>query len=613
MKTWTYPDGYDPHGGYLDRVTFIVYPDNGIIWTPGLEENFIYAWDERVPASNIPELEARPGIEVSTEPGDMYRMFCMNCKRFPTNITAYRRALAYALDKYAVVQASTGGLAFLQDCALPIALGNWTYESQLTQTYYSQNIHTANATLEAAGFRDLDGNGWRDYDCDNSSTFTPGDILDFQFNIELFHTAGHAPSGNAVELAVQGLHLCGIMAEVAPQGYYEMLDMISSSDFWLGCFTFTNVVSPEVLFKLFHNSTSDHHFYFGGWTNATYITYVENLMAARTIEEANHWAWQCQEILWYEQPMVVCYNDVYTHAYRTDIWEGYINRHCRNRIGNGFSLVHIRLKEDAGGPFGCYPTEYKLSLNEGVDTTNYLLSNSEYTAKVFQLVYEGLWTYSPYDWTPQPALAYAWETEPTVASGDIQDGEKYTFHLFENATWHDGTPVTATDVAYSVLLGHKDPYHLENYENIYLIRVNSLHTIELYTNSTGYFEWIRATGFTVFPHHIWSDDTITGGNVSTWVPSVSELVGSGPYVFVDHVPGQYVVLERHTDWHFRIEHPIRILCDQPLLLILYVVIPVGVLVIILQTAILGYLLQRKLRNRKALHSENKSSTKEREE
>jgi peptide/nickel transport system substrate-binding protein len=204
-----------------------------------------------------------------------------------------------------------------------------------------------------------------------------------------------------------------------------------------------------------------------------------------------------------------------------------------------------------------------MSLNRGLDTPNYLLSNSKYAAKVFQLVYEGLWTYSPYDWTPQPALAYAWETEPTVASGDIQDGEKYTFYLYENATWHDGTPVTATDVANSVTLAWQDPFDAENYENIYLIRVNNTHTIELFTNSTGYFEWTRTTGFTVFPHHIWGDDTITGGNISTWVPSVSELVGSGPYTFAAHVPGQYVVLERHPDWHFAIPHPPRTPCPTP--------------------------------------------------
>ena len=595
MANWAYPDGYDPHGGYLDKVTFVVYPPSD--WYLGLQAlraNIIYAWDEHVPAENIAELQATAGVEVTTEPGDMYRMFCCNCNRFPTNITGYRRALAYALDKGAVVQASTEGLAFLQDCALPLTFGNWTYESQLTQTYYTQDILTANATLEVAGFRDLDENGWRDYDADNSSTLTPGDILDVNFEIELFHTEGHAPSGNAVDLAVQGLHLCGIMAVAAPQDFYEMLDRISASDYWLGCFTFTNMVSADLLYDLFHSSTSNNHLYFGGWTNATYDMVAEALIAASTETEANNWAWACQEILWFEQPMIVCYNDVYTHAYRIDIWEGYINMRGRNRIGNGYSLVHVRLREDAGGPFGCYPTEYIMGLSEGLWTMNWLMNpNHRSSNTVFQLVYDELWTISPYDWTPQPSLAYTWDTAPTVASGDIQDGERYTFYLYENATWHDGTPVTATDVVNSVVLGFQDPYNAENYRNIYKTVIEDSKTITIYTNRTGYFEWIRTTGFTVYPHHIWGNDTITGGNITTWVPTVSELVGSGPYKFSAHVTGQYVVLERHPDWHFAVPQPPRTSCWYPPPSPPPLPLGIFVYIIIIEICILVYFLNRR--------------------
>ncbi|MFX1299972.1 MAG: ABC transporter substrate-binding protein [Promethearchaeota archaeon] len=586
---WTYPDGYDPHGGYLDRVTFVVYPyEDEPLGLQALKANIIYAWDERVPVVNIVELQATAGVEVATEPGDFYRMFCLNCDRFPTNITGYRRAIAYALDKGAVVQASTGGVAFLQDCAIPITLGNWTYEGELTETYYSKNIIAANASLEAAGFRDLDGNGWRDYDADNSTTLSPGDILDVDFEIDLYHTAGHVPSGNAVEIACQGLNQCGIMAQVAPQDFYIMYDMLTYYDFWLSCFTFTNMDSADLLFDLFHSSTGNNQWYFGGWSNATYDAAAEALMRASTESEANEWAWKCQELLWYEQPMIVCYNDVYTHAYRTDIWEGYINMRGRNRITNGYSLVHIKLKEESGGPFGCNPTEYIMSLNEGLDTTNWLMSNSKHTSKVFQLVYEELTTISPYDWTHQPSLAYAWETHATNASGDIQEGEKYTFHLYENATWHDGKPVTATDVAFSLTLGLQDPYNAQNYLNVYKTNIIDSHTIEIFTNTTGYFEWTRSTGFTVYPAHIWS----THPNVTMWQPNVDELVGSGPYVFSAHVPGQYVVLERHSDWHFAVPQPPRTPCwnpppPTPPTLVIFVYI------IIIEICILAYFINRR--------------------
>lgn len=603
--TWTYPDGYDPHGLYVDKVTFVVYPrSDEQLGLQALQAGLIYAWDERVPMDNIAELEATPGVEVTSEPGNLYRMFNINCNRFPTNITGYRRAIAYALDKRAVILNSTGGLAFLQDCALPIALANWTYEGELIETYYSRNIPVANASLEAAGFSDLNANGWRDYDADNSSTLSPGDILDIDFEIELYHTAGHTPSQQAVETACEGLLLCGIMAVVTPLDFYDMLDKITDSDFWLSCFTFTNVNTAEFLYDVFHSESDSNAWYFGGFNNTQFDTAVENMMNAATMEEANEWAWECQRILWYEQPMIVCYNDVYTHAYRTDRWKGYINMRGRNRIGNGYTLVNINVKEDWGGPWGCIPIEYIMSLNEGLDTTNWLMSNSKYTDTVFQLVYDELWTISPYDWTPQPSLAYAWDAEPTVASGDIQDGEKYTFYLYENATWHDGLPVTATDIAFSLSLGRQNPYNAEQYEHVYMTNILNSTTIEIYTNKTGYFEWVRATGFTIYPAHIWPQPE----NVTTWEPSRSELIGSGPYRFTAHVPGQYVVLERNHAWHFAVAMPFRTTCGWGPPPEYYILLYVGLIVIIIQVGILGYLLYRRSASKSIKHSQANNSS-----
>jgi peptide/nickel transport system substrate-binding protein len=46
------------------------------------------------------------------------------------------------------------------------------------------------------------------------------------------------------------------------------------------------------------------------------------------------------------------------------------------------------------------------------------------------------------DWTPQPYLAKSWEVS--------EDGLKVTLFLQEEATFHDGTPITSENVAFSV-------------------------------------------------------------------------------------------------------------------------------------------------------------------
>ena len=46
------------------------------------------------------------------------------------------------------------------------------------------------------------------------------------------------------------------------------------------------------------------------------------------------------------------------------------------------------------------------------------------------------------DGAPRGELARSWETTP--------DGKTWTFHLRPDAHWHDGEPVTAADVVFTV-------------------------------------------------------------------------------------------------------------------------------------------------------------------
>src|SRR5918998_566813 len=61
--------------------------------------------------------------------------------------------------------------------------------------------------------------------------------------------------------------------------------------------------------------------------------------------------------------------------------------------------------------------------------------------EVMNLTYDTLVNYSPKDSSPVPGLADSWETS--------EDGLTWTFHLNEEARWHDGEDVTSEDVAYT--------------------------------------------------------------------------------------------------------------------------------------------------------------------
>ena len=580
---WTYKSGFDPHGPYIDRIVWYVYPSEDIAQALlALKKGEIDAYDERIPASSLPSILGVPGVQVNVTLGTIYRQFTLNCEKFPTNITGYRRAIAYALDKYKVCEESTGSFAVPMDGAIPIEVDRWTYEDQMTEHFYEKDIASANASLEAAGFKDLDGDGWREYDKNGNGVWDPGIDLDTDdFDIEMMASAGYDPAIKAVLVAIEGMEECGIKGHLAELQFDALIDRLEQGTFDLGCFSW-NINppgDPDLLYDFFRTGQGYNEFFYR-FHNATYDEMADHMMNATTYEDAKYYAWECQKILLEQMPMVTCYNDAYIHAFRTDRWEGWLTMLGLGVTGsNLYSYTHVRLKPEYGGPFG---GELKMCLSEGMDTTNVIMTDSGYTLQVLGLIYEPLFNIDPYTWDLEPCIAYNWTIETTTASGDIQEGMKFTFKLYENATWHDGEPVTSEDVKYSFMtIRRYDPYRSPYVANIYKIETPDPHTVVIYSNKTGYFEFARACGLAILPKHVWEQHE---GEFTTWVPETpDDLVGSGPFKWNSRVKGEYVILDRFENYHLGVSRiPMTTLPLAPEILML---VGAGIVVIVVIVAV----------------------------
>jgi ABC-type transport system substrate-binding protein len=579
---WTYPSGYDPHGGYVDRLIFIVYPSEDFVQARlDLQAGSVYSFDDRLPYEVIVELEANPDIEVSSALGTTYRQFTMNCQRFPTNLTGYRVAFAHALDKHLVAETGPrwdfrGSFAQVMDNPIPLAFEFWSYEDQMSSHFYTEDIVNANATLDSAHIIDTPDSphpGWRYYDADMSGNWTLGDKRGDTWapdglKLELWVQASYTPGSDFFASGSQAgsLEKCGLQAELVEVDFNRLISGLESGEYNIGCFKW-NIHSPgdpTLLYDFFHTKGEQNGFFYR-YNNSEYDHNCTMFMNAPTRLEARNWAWNCCRILMKEMPMIVCFNDEYTHAYRTDLWEGYVPQVGVNRMGgNPYTYQQIRRNEDAGGPFGCIPTDYVTVLSEVMDYTNTILTSSEYTQTIFNLIYSKLWRVDPLDpmTAPAPDLAYEWVLEPTTASGDIQEGMKYTFYLYENITWHDGSHFTSEDVQYSLMTIHpQGTYTWENVASIYRVDTPDDYTVEIYSNATGYVTFTKATSVQILPKHIWRPYETSN---FTWTPEgPTHLTGTGCYQWVSRVAGQYILLDRYADWHFSVTHPDRPPCPGP--------------------------------------------------
>ncbi|MFX0013275.1 MAG: ABC transporter substrate-binding protein [Promethearchaeota archaeon] len=554
---------FRPHGGFVDKIMFHVYT---AIETPlamaALQTGEIDAYDEQVQQNYLAAVVRDENIEVTFTPSVRYQALTLNCERFPTNITAFRRAMAFGFDKYrANVEVIGSGVGQPQDSYIPLIISEWEVESALAEHFYESDYISGNRSLENAGFKNLDIDGWREYDKNNNGVWDPGiDLDDDEYVngtiLQLYALEGSDPAIRMCDIMVDGLEEMGVRAETVVMDNDFILDAVFAGNhwcvFWIESCPVINIA--KILYDRFRTGAQwnrePYNYYH--YSNSTIDAILDNMVDATNIEDVKQYALDASLLLTFEQPQIVYLNYVNIGAHRNDEFEGFFKAAGLGvTSGENWAVTtKIHLKESLGGPYGGI-FDYCLSGEMG--TWNPYLKKTQYEATVFQYIYEYLWNFDPFTWDPIPGLAYDWEIEQTTANGDIRDGQKFTFYLYQNETWHDGEHFTAADINHSIYMWRDSPFHSPNMWDIYETELPDGpdgHVIELYVNETGYFEWADTTRFLITPKHIWGEVE----NVTSYSPEINQVIGTGPYMLQTWVPGESITLERHEDWRWDTRH-----------------------------------------------------------
>jgi peptide/nickel transport system substrate-binding protein len=165
---------------------------------------------------------------------------------------------------------------------------------------------------------------------------------------------------------------------------------------------------------------------------------------------------------------------------------------------------------------------YGGSLSEGIVGSprfiNPILAVSDSDRDLTSLVYSGLLRATPSgDYVPDLAQSY------TVSP----DGKTYTFTLRPNDTFHNGMPVTADDVVFTVQKTQdtalKSPLEA-NWSGVTVAAIDA-HTVQ-FTLKTPYAPFIENVTMGILPKALWqnvSDDEFSFSNLNT------QPIGSGPF------------------------------------------------------------------------------------
>ena len=169
--------------------------------------------------------------------------------------------------------------------------------------------------------------------------------------------------------------------------------------------------------------------------------------------------------------------------------------------------------------------DYGGSFSEGMvgepHYINPLLSpNNDVDRDLVSLIYSGLMKYNE-EGKLVPDIAKSYEVS--------SDGLSYTVYLKENAKWHDGIPLTADDVLFTIQTAQNPDYGSSQRINWQGVEIE---TIDKYTVilklKNKYAQFLNNLTLNILPQHIWQDIKPVNFSLSDFN---LKPIGSGPYKF----------------------------------------------------------------------------------
>ncbi|TXT54104.1 MAG: Periplasmic dipeptide transport protein [Candidatus Thorarchaeota archaeon] len=574
--------GHAKSGPYIDKLVFnVITGDDAQVLA--LLDDDIDLIGEQVDPSFLPQLEEADDVEIVNVLRNGYGYVTINCDKYPFNITAFRRALAFALDKQAISDEAWDGLSQPQDSCVPV-VNPFSIEGKLPYTYYEANIAKGHALLAQAGFENVDDDDW--LEAPDGSNF---DVL-----IECAQSSNIAIEvGQEVAEALVALN---IDATSVATDFYEYLNRLYFHEdydiVFLGS-SFNNFDVDWLAYEYWSEYADEPYWNFPNFRNASYDSWRDQLLYGVQYEDVYEAAIEMQKIWVYECPMIICYENILLSAYRTDVFEGYVND-VSDGVPGWWTNYKIHRKDSAGGPFG---GTFRWSNPLDIDTFNFMASTSAYTANVNNQLWDSLITQNPngedVNWLCESYIGETHDDNPAVPDGNT----RFTFSMIQNATWTDGEPITAYDAAFSLNYYRNapgNPYGVD-LTDLAAAYAQDPYTLIVEFDSESFWHLHTVSYKPIIPKHIFTNPEFPAWN--EWNPDPTDpdepfFVTSGPFTISEYVAGEFTELTYNPDYFFGIEHPEATPTTSPFagdLVLAVVAGAVGAAVVIL---VGGYILLR---------------------
>ncbi len=494
----------------------------------------------------LDQLEADPDIDIYSALRNGYGHITINCRDYPLNISGLRRAFAFAYNKTTVKSDIFNGFSIEHDSLVPRP-NSWCIEDDFNWHYYTDQADIGNAILDDLNFVIDGGTGYRLAPNGNP------------FNIVIEYAASSPEIGGGVAQfgvdALTALHIDAEIHDTDFNDYISRLDNHGDYDMvFYGKVFYSNDVD-WLAYEYWSDYSDVTYMNPSNFRNATYDSWRDQLLYGTTYEEVYEASAAMQEILQYNVPRLVVYENTYLQGYRTDQFTGHVEDLGRYISGPWTMRRMVKLN---GTPGGTVP----VAISQEPDTFNIFTTNSAYSAAILSNLYSSLYKFGP-DLNPWPDLAESFLTETHDDNPEVPLGHtRFTIDIIQNATWSDGVKLTAADVAFT------QTYALESAPfgnpagtdtgDLVAAYAPTPYRVVIEYNTESYWHFGNWAYDSIIPQHIFNDvDGIGYEGWNTWNPVFDPdepNVNCGPYQITDLEAGEFYELTYNANYHYCPEH-----------------------------------------------------------
>jgi len=487
-------------------------------------------------------LQETEGVSLAWTLRNGYGHFTFNCQKYPFNISAFRRAFAYALNKTRITYDIFDGESQEHDSVVPYVSG-WCIEDELPYNYYAAQVALGNQILDNEGFTPDTYLGWRNN--------PDGSYL----NVTIYYPS-EAPfiAGNTAQIGVDALNDLGIDAIAMALPFSNIISGVFNNmdfDMVFYAYDFQNDDVDWLADEFWGELANVPYENPCNFRNATFDSWRDQLLYGTTYEEVYEAAAAMQLILHENVPLVVAYQNIFMQAYRHDSLTGVIEDVVRGIEGT-WTLRKVRNTQ--------YPYDtVRIAIAEEPDSFNFYVESNSFAKTILAELWPSLYLRGP-DLQPTMYLAENLITETHVDNPAVKSGRtRFTIDIVQNAKWNDGTPITAGDVVFtfkylveSGAFGNPAGSGLANLVAVY---APSSYRAVLEFESETYWHFSKFAYQYIIPRHIFNDETGIGyEHWNLWEPDFlnqSLNYGSGPFKVSDYVAGEFLELEANPEfWYY---------------------------------------------------------------